>query len=240
MIRQRVLENGEMRAIALDVTDTSTPGFIVYQAHDGLGDEQRNCTKLIAPANASNTETVALPNVPSSNGEYLMAYSVKSGVGNFKQMAEYSLSNENQVLQVGRSGSAAVLEWATVSASGGGFTVVNGLRSFKGSGAQWVVLQGTTMSSDPDSAVVNHACLHAGTVGAFVIYSDLSATVTFSLRLYKNGTIAETENFTIAANDTETGTFSTSVSAGDILRWQISPVGSASGSINMAVQINKT
>lgn len=240
MIRQRVLENGTMKAIALDVTDTSTPGFIVYQAHDGLGDESRNGTKLIAPGNASNTETVALPNVPAGNAEYLMAYSVKASVGSFKQMAAYTLSNENQVLQVGRSGSAAVLQWATLSASGGGFSVISGIRTFKGTGPKWVSLVGTAMTTDGTSAVVNYACLHAGTVGAFVLYSALNASTSFSMRLYKNGTLTETETFTIATDASATGTFSTSVSAGDILRFQLAPVGSANGSMNLQVQLNTT
>ena len=66
----------------------------------------------------------------------------------------------------------------------------------------------------------------AGTVEEFAIYSHGITVTSATLDLYKNGstTATETETVSLTADGVDTGTFSTSVAAGDRLQFSLTPL----------------
>ena len=237
-LNARLNKNGSI-TINAKVGDTQSVPDLTIHAQNTSGSEVSRDATVLKAGNPDEFETITLPVLSTTNGTHIMTMRTQGNAGTMAGNVAYGSTAGHVLTMVDVQGTLEP-QFAAASASGGGFTAVQGYRKFKGSGAQLVILRGTTNTTDTTSATVVHACLHAGSVGSFVCYSNLSSTTSFSLRLYKNGTLAETETFTINAHSTITGTFSTSVAAGDRLYWQMSPVGSASGDCTLSIQISKT
>ena len=120
--------------------------------------------------------------------------------------------------------------WVTPSAaSGGGFYTVNGYRTFKTATAGWFNLMGDSAITSIQDARANFVAPEACTAAEYSFYSQGAASATF--RVYKNGSIAASLSITLSAG-ANTSSFSgqwTSISAGDRLSFQLSPLAGING-----------
>lgn len=241
MIRGRVLENGSMLAFPLDPSDTTTPNFTIFKANDGSGTQTEHSTSITSNA-AIKGETIILPQLGTTAAKHFMTMTTVAG-GTASMLANVAFgTTAGHVLQMVDVSGTLVPQFAAAAGGGqgGGFYTVSGYRTFKGTGAVWFSLIGETMTTDATSPLVNYAVTEDGTVSDFSIYSAATTSTSASMRLYKNGSTAETETVTLGVDATSTGTFSTSVSAGDIIRFQISPLANPGGAVTLTVKIEVT
>ena len=239
-LNRYMTKSGSVQIYAKVGDTTTEPDLRIFTQNTDGTEVSRNAV-VLKPDNPDEFEILKLPTLPTSNGSHFMTMRTVGNTGTMASTVAYG-TTAGHVLTMVQVGSQLVPQFAAASGGGqaGGFYTVSGYRTFKGTGAVWFSLIGTTMTTDATSPLVNYAVTEDGTVADFSIYSAATTSTSASLRLYKNGSTAETESVTLGVDATDTGTFSTSVSAGDILRFQISPLANPGGPVTLTVKIGVT
>ena len=223
LLRSRILANGANIAQALDPTDTTKPVLKVYTANTGSA--QSTDSTSIRANTPSGSETIVLPTLPTSNGSHILTMRTVAGskTGSISSTVAYGTTAGDVLTMVTGAGGVLEPQFTTPSAGGGGgHYTLTGYAGWKGSAAEWVTINGDTRATSGTSAFAVWPVPEACTVAEFSLYSQGAAGSTI-ITLYVNGTSTETETGTLTAASTITGTFSTAVSAGDKIAFQIDP-----------------
>ena len=227
--RQRLLANGQTIARA-DQGNLMTPGFTLFTANADATDVSRNGIQLVASTSVSNTETITLPPLPIVAGKYLMQSIVGSTGQEFDPGIQIA-GNVGDVLQLASRGGQIVAEFG--AASGGGGSGSGGFYTFRGHGkpgrtpSKFFFNFSTNVQTARQQTGENTIAIpEAGSVAEFALYSHGTGSSSGNLDLFLNGstTATETESVTLTADGVDTGTFSTSVSAGDRLQFSLTPL----------------
>lgn len=225
--KNRLLANGQTIARA-DLGNLNTPGFSLFTANADATDVSRHAIQLEASTSVSNTEIITLPPLPAVAGKYLMQSIVGSTGQEFDPGIIIS-GNVGDVLQLASQGGQIVAEFA--AASGG--TGSGGFYSFRGHGKPgrtpskfFFNFSTNVQTSRQQSGENTIAVPEGGTVAEFALYSHGTGSSSGNLDLFLNGatTVTERETVTLTADGVDTGTFSTSVSAGDRLQFSLTPL----------------
>jgi hypothetical protein len=230
--RERLLSNGITVARA-DKGITTTPGFSLFTANANATDISRDEIQLIASTNVSFTEYITLPPLPVTTGKYLLQ-SIVGSTGQEFDPGILIAGNVGDVLQLASRGGSIVAEFGAASGGGGGGSGSGGFYTVQGfakpgrtvAKIYFNLTGNSSLNSRQHDAMNTFAVPEAGTVEDFAIYSHGFTGSSATLALYKNGstTATETESVTLTADGVDTGTFSTSVAAGDRLQFALTPL----------------
>lgn len=234
MHRQTLLVNGQFVVRPLDDSDTTQPGIKIFAPNTAGG--AATDSLFIQPNNPKGNEVMKLPEMPTSTGSHFITMRTVGTTGTMASTVAYGTTAGHVLTMVDVSGTLTPQFAAASGGSGGGFYTVTGYAGFKGTGAAWINLLGIANVTDTTSSLINFCVPEDCTASEFSIFSD-NAGGSSSFRLYVNGTSTETETVNLLANSGATGTFSTSLSAGDVIRFQLNPLTNP-GNVNIAVKLS--
>ena len=228
--RERLRQNGAVIARG-DLGATNTPGFHLRTANADATSISRDEIVIQANTSVQNTEYLTLPPLPIVAGKYLLQ-SIVSSTGQEFDPGILIAGNVGDVLKLANRGGQIVAEFGAASGGGGsgsgGFYTIHGFATpGRTVGKIFFNLTGnSSLNTRQQNGMNTFAVPEAGTVEEFAIYSHGSTGTSATLDLYKNGstTATETESVTLTADGVDTGTFSTSVAAGDRLQFSLTPL----------------
>ena len=222
ILNRTVRATGHVTPQALNVATTTPAQLRLLEGNTGT-DYGTTYQAIQFNPNQTANATWMLPRT-NANIQAVVTYgTTDGGVTNTMQGVT---GTTGQVLKIGSNGKPAFVD----DSSGGGgtaFYTFTGYASWKGSAGEYFNMAGDLRGTAANQGTTTIAIPEDATAAKFAVFCQASPGSS-SLRLVVNGSVAETETFVTTTNLTATGTFSTSVNAGDKLSFWMDPTNNPS------------